>query len=288
MAAPVYFTVPQNYAGSTLQQIQQGVNLPGIGAPKVTDNTFLGINPNQPLTAGQQLQYASNDPGYLNSGQYMSASQLFGAPVSDAQYQAQQANDFQIKANQPAIAATGSAITNTQGAFGSAVSQYQSEIPNIQNQYQDVLNQITRGINSQYAKRGLSSNSPQMSLDNATAQLPAANQQTNALNQFLNSIAGLQTGGAQSVGNLQQVLGGLQSGNPLASLQYGQSQAMLPYQQAQAQANSALANAQAVASQYIPVPSLGVYNSLNQSLLGQYGYAPAATYGAGNGKITYQ
>ncbi len=274
-----YYNVPSQYVGSTLAQIGQ-INLPGIGPAKVNTGAFAGYDPNQPLTAGQQLAF-TGDP---NSGEAMSANQLFGPAISPSQYAAGQANQFQIQANQPAIAATGSAITNTQQAYGSAVSQYQGEIPNIQAQYQDILNQITKGVGASYADRGLSNASPQMSIDNAAAQLPAANQQSNAMNQFLNAIAGLQTSGAGEVSALQQTLGGLQSGNPLASLQYGQSQAMLPYQQAQSDAQTALANAQAAAAKYVSVPYLGAINAVTGAPI-NFNQTPSAQ--TSNGQTAY-
>lgn len=279
------YQVPDAYAGKSLNQIQQQS---GMGFRPDVLASFGGIDPNQVLSKGQQLNF--NLPtNYQSSSEGLALNNIFGQALDPAIEAAKKANQFQIDANAPAISAVGSSITNTQNAYGSAVGQYQSEIPNIQNQYQDILNQITKGVGASYAQRGLSNNSPQMSIDNATAQLPAANQQSNALNQFLNSIAGLQTGGAATVGNLQQILGGLQSGNPLASLQQGLSAAQLPYQNSLTQANAALANAQAAASNYIPIPNLGALNVSSGNILSPYsGGGAASGYVLGSDGHYYQ
>lgn len=261
------YQIPDQYVGKSLNQIQKES---GMGFRPDVLASFGGIDPNQTFSKGQQLNF--NLPSnYSSSSEGLALNNIFGQALDPTLEAAKKANQFQIDANAPAISAVGSSITNTQGAYGSAVSQYQSEIPNIQNQYQDVLNQITKGVNSTYAHRGLSNDSPQLQLDTAQAQLPAANQQTNAMNQFLNAITGLQTGGAAAVSNLQQILGGLQSGQPLQSLQLGLQTANQPYEQANITAQAALANAQAKGvSNFIPIPGIGVYDASQGRIISSY------------------
>lgn len=286
--ADLTFKVPDTLAGKSIRDIFNPVDPKGASDSWYASQ--FGLPNDTPLTAGQVLTYKGGAD--VGSNGYQQTVKAFGTPVDPALTQAEAANAFQIKANAPAISAVGSAITNTQGAYGSAVTQYQSEIPNIQNQYQDILNNITKGVNASYAQRGLSNNSPQLALDTSNAQLPTANQESNSVNQFLNAIAGLQTGGASAVSNLQQVLGGLQSGNPLASLQQGIASAMLPYQQAQASAEAAFNNAQAgyqnTLGQYINIPGVGLYNTQSNSFIANSGLAGIPTSGQAPNGQKYQ
>lgn len=206
-----------------------------------------------------------------------------GVPQVDPVEQARKLNEFYIQQNQPYIQNLQGQIAPTQASYGSAVAQYQSQIPNLQAQYKDVLNQITKGVGQSYAARGLSNQSPQQAIDIGNAQLPAANQQTSALNQFLNAIGQLGISGQGAVNAIQTAIGQAQAGNPSLTVQAGLQSALAPYQAQQLQAQSALANAQAQAAPYVPIPSLGVYNPLNSQLLTGYGQT---TFGAGNGANT--
>lgn len=275
---PNYYTLgsASPFVGKSLFQINQlgAQNAPGyegIGFNPEDFAKYLGVGVNSPLTAGQQLNFAGGQQGDVNM-----ISKIFTPQTAAerAALQAEQNNQFIIKQNQPAISALGSAITNTQGAYGSAVTQYQSEIPNIQNIYQDTINNLIKATNKEYASRGVPTTSFDAAQNRTQTILPAQNQEANAVNQFLNAIAGLQTGGATAVGNLQQILGGLQSGAPLESLQTSISQAQLPLQQAQSAAQVALLNAQAQAQgiqgKYVSIPGVGVLDTSTGKLITQF------------------
>lgn len=283
---PNYYTVgsASPFVGKSLKEINAGFpgSPQGIGFNPDDFARYLGISSDQPLTAGMQLNYN----GGVNQGDTNMIGRIL-TPQTQAQrdaLQAQANNDFIIKQNQPAISAVGSAITNTQGAYGSAVSQYQGEIPNIQSIYQDTINNLIKASNKEYGARGVQGDSFSVAQDQANLVKPTQNQESNSVNQFLNAIAGLQTGGAASVSNLQQVLGGLQSGAPLQSLQTSLSQSQIPFQNASAAAQAALANAQAQAAQYLPIPYLGALNTKTGQPV-SFAQAPSAQ--ASNGQTVY-
>lgn len=275
-----YFNIPSQYAGSSLAQIQQATGLPFRA--DVLANA-LGVNPNTPLGTAT-LAYGGNI-GDTGSGELQAATKLFGNPISPDQYNANQANQFIIQQNQPAIEAGGSALAAANTAAGSAYNAYQGMEPTIQGSYQNILNTITKGVNQTYASRGLSNQSPQFNLDLGTAQLPAVNAEAGALNTFERGLGQLLQGSAATAANFLNLIGQLKSGQPVTALQTGITEANQPFQQAYQAAQAALGSAQAGVAQYVSIPGIGVMDISNGQLISPYGTS-TATLGAGAGQYS--
>ena len=243
------YTVPTNLAGQSLNQL--GMNNQFRG--DVVAGWGSGINPNTPLTAGQQLTL--NIPeNYSNSGETQGLSKLFGQGLSPSQI-AQ--NQYQ--------AGIGSAVSTMNAAGTSLQQQYQDLLGSISAAGSAAINTTTGAVGADLARRGITNNSLLYGQILGSAQLPISTAIGSA-----EASAGYTEGQLQT--NLAQNIAGIQAGGAGTSAGLPLSYGSLALAHAANIANIALAGSQAAAygeqANYVPIPGVGLWDIAKNAFVG--------------------
>jgi len=159
---------------------------------------------------------------------------------------ANQAQQMQLKANQPAIA-----TLSTQKQ--SLSDSYKSLLDSVLGQGTAATNQATTAENNLLAQRGITSDSPLYGKEMSSALIPVS-----AAN--MSAAANVGMGSAQDINTLAGEIAGLQAGNVQGALGAGQAFGALGLQSALLPAQLSLLNAQAKQQNIVPIPGLGVYD----------------------------
>lgn len=171
-------------------------------------------------TGGELSQYTNNGAFNGGAGQQQLISQLGGKPASsvsnptstsvsvpsfnDVVNNAQQLQNFQIQANQPAIQSLGSQSNDLQ-------SRYSDLLNSIKGQGSVAVNAQTLATNNELGKRGISSDSGVGAQTMASALLPVTTQYAG-----LTAQTGLQE--QQDVNSIASQIAQLQAGNSAAAI----------------------------------------------------------------------